>query len=141
MGQKDFPFAGQAYSTKHLNTRVISVCASATHAFSGDASLQTSLPVGLGIDGDALCGIDVRHHSRAAQDPAHPNLRQVHLIDAVLFNELAARYFKVPPGQRGKNITTRDLDLLALPVDSWLHIGESAVVKLTGLCNPCEQPN
>ena len=73
--------------------------------------------------------------------PTQPNLQQVHLIHAGLFGELAARCFKVPPGQRGKNITTRDLDLLALPVDSWLHIGESAMVKPTGLRNPCEEPS
>ena len=83
----------------------------------------------------------MKHRFRDAQNPTQPNQRRVHLIHAGLFGQFAARGFKVPPGQRGKNITTRDLDLLALPVDSWLHIGESTFVKPTGLRNPCKQPS
>jgi MOSC domain-containing protein YiiM len=39
--------------------------------------------------------------------------------------------------QMGENITTRDVDILALPVGSRLHIGETAIVEVTGLRNPC----
>jgi MOSC domain-containing protein YiiM len=39
----------------------------------------------------------------------------------------------------GENITTRGLDLLALPVGTILRLGFEAVVKVTGLRNPCKQ--
>jgi MOSC domain-containing protein YiiM len=39
----------------------------------------------------------------------------------------------------GENITTRGVDLLRLPVDTELRIGPSAIVRLTGLRNPCTQ--
>ena len=48
-------------------------------------------------------------------------------------------FASLQPGDIGENITTSGIDLLALPTDTVLHIGKSAVVKLTGLRNPCPQ--
>lgn len=42
-------------------------------------------------------------------------------------------------GDLGENITTLDLDVLSLPQDTRLQIGEEAVVRVTGLRNPCKQ--
>jgi MOSC domain-containing protein YiiM len=39
----------------------------------------------------------------------------------------------------GENITTRGIDLLALPAGTRLHLGDEAVVMVTGLRNPCIQ--
>ena len=39
----------------------------------------------------------------------------------------------------GENVTTSGLDLLALPVGTRLHLGDAAVVEVTGLRNPCAQ--
>ena len=39
----------------------------------------------------------------------------------------------------GENLTTRGLDLLALPRGTRLHLGELAVALVTGLRNPCAQ--
>jgi len=39
----------------------------------------------------------------------------------------------------GENITTRGIDLLQLPADAELQIGEHAVIRITGLRNPCSQ--
>jgi MOSC domain-containing protein YiiM len=36
-------------------------------------------------------------------------------------------------------VTTRGIDLLGLPAGTKLHLGESAVVQVTGLRNPCSQ--
>ena len=55
------------------------------------------------------------------------------------FDELSAKGFSVAPGEMGDNITTRGIDLLALPVGTRLHVGASAVVEVTGLRNPCVQ--
>ena len=41
----------------------------------------------------------------------------------------------------GENITTRGVDLLALPTGTRLHLGSDAIVELTGLRNPCGQLN
>ena len=70
-----------------------------------------------GVEGDAHCGVTVQHRSRVAQDPTQPNLRQVHLIQGELFEELGGRGFQLAPGQLGENICTRGIDLLGLPVD------------------------
>jgi len=39
----------------------------------------------------------------------------------------------------GENVTTTGVDLLALPTGTRLHLGEEAVVEVTGLRNPCRQ--
>jgi len=39
----------------------------------------------------------------------------------------------------GENITTRGVDLLALPRDTLMHIGDEVVIQITGLRNPCKQ--
>jgi hypothetical protein len=97
------------------------------------------LVAGLGVAGDIHAGATVRHRSRVARDPAQPNLRQVHLIQGELHDELVAAGFAVGPGAMGENITTRGIDLLALPRGSRLHVGEDAVIEVTGLRNPCAQ--
>jgi MOSC domain-containing protein YiiM len=124
-----------------MNPLVVSVSSSDTHGFSKQALACIQLLAGLGVEGDAHCGVTVKHRSRVARDPAQPNLRQVHLIHAELFDELRTQGFEVSPGQIGENITTCDIDLLSLPAGAELHIGPSAVVQVTGLRNPCEQLN
>ena len=86
-----------------------------------EASIR--LLAGLGVEGDAHLGETVKHRSRVKRDPSQPNLRQVHLIHAELHDELRARGFDVAPGQMGENITTRGVDLLALPTGTRLHLG------------------
>ena len=68
-----------------------------------------------------------------------PNLRQVHLIHAELHDELRLAGFDVAPGQMGENITTSGVDLLELASGTRLYLGDSAVVEVTGLRNPCAQ--
>jgi MOSC domain-containing protein YiiM len=63
----------------------------------------------------------------------------VHLIHAELLDELRGKGYDVAPGVLGENLTTRGVDLLALPVGTLLHLGDDAVVTLTGLRNPCYQ--
>jgi MOSC domain-containing protein YiiM len=97
------------------------------------------LVAGLGVQGDAHSGATVKHRSRVARDPTQPNLRQVHLIHAELITALVAQGHAVRPGSMGENITTQGIDLLGLPQDARLHIGAMAVVRVTGLRNPCGQ--
>ncbi len=118
---------------------VTAVSLSATHTLTKANRDSIRLMVGLGVQGDAHEGEKVKHRSRVARDPDQPNLRQVHLIQAELHDELGAIGFSVAAGQMGENITTRGLDLLGLPTGTHLHIGEQAVVEVTGLRNPCVQ--
>ena len=118
---------------------VLAVSRSATHTFSKDNHTSIRLLAGLGVEGDAHMGQTVKHRSRVAVDPTQPNLRQVHLIHAELHDELRSAGFSVMAGQMGENITTRGIDLLGLPTGTRLHIGQRAVVEVTGLRNPCLQ--
>jgi MOSC domain-containing protein YiiM len=109
------------------------------HHFSKTNSLSIRLLRGLGVDGDAHMGETVKHRSRVAKDPTQPNLRQVHLLHEELFDELQAKTFIVRPGEMGENVTTRGIDLLGLPTGTRLRLGETAIVEVTGLRNPCVQ--
>jgi MOSC domain-containing protein YiiM len=122
-----------------LSGAVVAVSRSARHTFSKPAALSIRLLAGHGVEGDAHAGVTVKHRSRVARDPSQPNLRQVHLIQAELFEALNARGFNVGPGDLGENVTTRGLDLLSLPRGARLHLGETAIVEVTGLRNPCIQ--
>jgi MOSC domain len=97
------------------------------------------LLAGRGVEGDAHSGATVKHRSRVARDSSQPNLRQVHLIHAELHDTLREQGFAVSTGQMGENVTTRGVDLLGLPTGARLHLGDTAIVEVTGLRNPCAQ--
>jgi MOSC domain-containing protein YiiM len=118
---------------------VASVSRSPTHSMSKPNVDGICLVAGLGVEGDAHQGVTVKHRSRVAKDPTTPNLRQVHLIHAELFDELGGRGFAVSPGLMGENVTTSGIDLLALPTGTRLRLGGEAVIEVTGLRNPCRQ--
>ncbi len=118
---------------------VRAVHASKLHSFSKFTEPAIRLIAGLGVEGDAHAGATVKHRSRVARDPHAPNLRQVHLLHAELFDELMTAGFAVWPGELGENITTHGVDLLGLPTRTRLHLGDDAIVELTGLRNPCSQ--
>ena len=118
---------------------VAAVHRSTSHSFAKFAEDSIALLTGLGVRGDAHSGATVKHRSRVARDPSQPNLRQVHLIHAELFDELMAAGFAVWPGDLGENVTTRGIDLLGLPAGTRLYLGGEAVVQVKGLRNPCSQ--
>lgn len=122
-----------------MNGRVIAVARDGTHNFSKNLCDEITLLAGLGVEGDAHQGVTVKHRSRVARDPSQPNLRQVHLMHGEFHDEVNAAGFAVKSGDLGENITTRGLDLLALPRGARLHVGAEAVVEVTGLRNPCVQ--
>jgi len=122
-----------------MNGVIEAVSRSDGHTFGKPNRDAIRLLAGLGVEGDAHLGVTVKHRSRVARDPTQPNLRQVHLIHAELHDELATAGFVVKPGEMGENVTTRGIDLLALPVGARLHLGDAAVVEVTGLRNPCAQ--
>lgn len=119
--------------------RVLAVARDGAHRFGKAVVPEIALRAGHGVEGDAHAGATVKHRSRVARDPTQPNLRQLHLIHAGLFDELASQGFAIAPGELGENVTTQGLDLLGLPRGTLLRLGASAVVEVTGLRNPCAQ--
>ena len=122
-----------------MEGRVVGVSRSPAHTMSKQAEPFIRLLEGLGVEGDAHAGEKVQHLYHIRKNPDAPNRCQVHLIQAELLDELRAAGFDLTPGQMGENITTRGVDLLALPTGTRLHLGASAVVEVTGLRNPCAQ--
>lgn len=118
---------------------VVAVARDAVHRFSKTVCETIVLVEGEGVMGDAHRGATVQHLSRIAVDPTQPNLRQLHLLQSELHHELARQGFTVNAGDMGENVLTQGIDLLGLPRGTRLAIGNTAVVKVTGLRNPCHQ--
>ena len=116
---------------------VAGVFVSGGHTFSKSERYSVTLLQGLGIEGDAHCGSTVQHLSDRKKNSTRSNLRQLHLIQSELIEELNATGFDVRPGDLGENITTGQIDLPALPQGTLLRIGDTAVVEITGLRTPC----
>lgn len=127
--------------TQPANAVVIGVAKDSTHRFSKVAGESIELVAGHGVVGDAHAGPTVKHRSRVAKDPTTPNLRQVHLIHRE-FHELAREHgYELGPGDLGENVLTSGVDLLDLPRGTLLRLGSDAIVRVTGLRNPCQQIN
>jgi MOSC domain-containing protein YiiM len=118
---------------------VVSVHVGGTHTFSKEPRQAIRLIEDWGVDGDSHAGTTDQHLYHIKKFGETPNLRQVHLIQSETLDEVGAKGHVVRPGELGENISTRNVDLLALPTGTRLRFGDAAVVELTGLRNPCVQ--
>lgn len=118
---------------------VVAVARDDAHRFSKPLREEITLIAGHGVEGDAHAGPTMIRRVRYKPTETLPNLRQVHLIQRELFDELSIDGFEVTPGDLGENITTTGVDLLALPRGTRIRLGDTAQVELTGLRNPCKQ--
>ena len=114
---------------------VIATSLATTHTFSKLPQRCLNLIAGHGIEGDAHAGPTTQHLYLKRKHPTQPNLTQVHLLHAELLDTLSLQ-----PGQLGENLTTRHLDLHALPTGTILQIG-TATLEITGYRTPCSQIN
>ena len=121
--------------------KVIAVASDKGHNFSKPVKDQITLIQGLGVEGDAHFGKTVQHLHDMRKNPNRPNLRQVHLMHAELFDALAAQDITVNSGEMGENIVTRGLDILSLPRGTLLRFSSGGEIEITGLRNPCTQLN
>ena len=96
---------------------------------------------GVGVEGDSHCGVTTQHRYLMKKDPGLPNLCQVHLLQSELYDDLAVKGFSATAGQLGENVTTRGIDLMALPLGALVSIGNTAVLEITGRRSPCNQIN
>lgn len=63
-----------------MKATVVAVSRSDIHTFGKPNEAQIMLIEDFGVEGDAHAGKKVKHRFLAKQDPARPNIRQVHLI-------------------------------------------------------------
>jgi MOSC domain-containing protein YiiM len=118
---------------------ILAISRAERHGFSKSPQPHLRLIAGEGIEGDAHRGTTTQHLYLKRKDPNLPNLCQVHLIGSELLEELATKGFALQPGELGENVLTTGIDLLTLPRGTLLHLGEEAIVKVTGLRTPCSQ--
>ena len=118
---------------------VVAVSKDEYHRFSKVPCTQITLIKGVGVRGDTHSGVTVQHLFAVEQDPRQPNLRQVHLLQQEFLDQARDQGYELTPGDLGENILTDDLDLVGLWQDTLLHIGSQAVVRVSGLRNPCAQ--
>jgi len=122
-----------------MEPTVIAVSRSASHTFSKPNREMIQLIAGLGVEGDAHSGKTIKHRFLVKKDATRPNIRQIHLIHAELFDEMSDKGYSIKPGELGENITTRGIDLLSLPTGAILNIGSDVAIEVTALRNPCKQ--
>ena len=122
-----------------MQPSVVAVSCSETHSFSKLNQKVIRCIKGFGVEGDAHAGKTVTHRYFVKKDPTRKNIRQVHLIQIELLEELNQAGFSVLPGQLGENITTRGIDLLTLPTGTTLEIGGDVVIEIRALRSPCKQ--
>jgi MOSC domain-containing protein YiiM len=118
---------------------ILSVSRSDMHGFAKQPHPRIRLIEGQGVEGDAHCGVNTQHLYLKRKNPLLPNLCQVHLFAAEMLDELASKGFALHPGELGENVLTQGIDLLALPEGTQLHLGEEAIVQITGLRTPCSK--
>src|SRR5689334_21244053 len=106
---------------------VVGVQISNKHVFSKASAAAIRLIENFGVEGDAHAGATDQHLFHIRRYGQQPNLRQVHLIQSELFDQVSLHGHTVRPGDLGENISTRNLDLLGLPAGARLWIGPAAV--------------
>jgi MOSC domain-containing protein YiiM len=109
------------------------------HAFSKQPQPHIRLLASHGVEHDAHSGRTTQHLYLKRKNPTSPNLAQVHLFASEMLADLALLGFPLQPGDIGENLLTRNIDLLALPLQTHLHIGPEAILEVTGLRTPCSQ--
>ncbi|MFC5929743.1 MOSC domain-containing protein [Cryobacterium melibiosiphilum] len=135
------PAAESPHATVVGHGSVVSVSRDDRHRFSKPAAGSIRLRAGFGVEGDVHAGATTQHRYLLKKDPTRPNLTQVHLIPAELFDDLRSAGFTVAAGELGENVTTRGLSLRTLPLGTRLHLGAGAIVEVTGLRSPCSLIN
>jgi MOSC domain-containing protein YiiM len=114
---------------------VVEVCKSSVKGVRKEPVGQCVVVEGYGLEGDSHASADTH--------------RQVCLLAQESIDEMVKRGFDVGPGSFAENVTTRGLDLLAIPVGARVRVGEvllevtqkgkechdgCAVYKQTGAC-------
>jgi len=82
-------------------------------------------------------GILIKNEGLAGDAHAGYAERQVSLLAEESIAVMTARGLKVGPGDFAENLTTRDIDLVSLPVGTRLKAGPEAVLRITCIGKEC----
>lgn len=123
-----------------ISGRVVAVCRNPEPGLPKPQVDAIHLLADLGVEGDYHAGKLVRHRYLAKKYPKRPNNRQVLIVDASAFAELAQQEITIGPGMMGENITVEGLAVMQLAEGTQLKIGD-ARVEITEVRTPCTQLN
>jgi len=102
--------------------RIVAVCGSAVKGQRKQPGLQGILRADHGLEGDAHAG-----------DP----IRQVSLLARESIDKMRAKGLEVGPGDFAENLTTEDIDLLALEPGHQLELEGGALLEVTRIGKEC----
>ena len=63
--------------------------------------------------------------------------RQISLLAAESINKMQGLGIEIGPGDFAENLTTQGIDLVSLPVGTYLYIGEQIILELTQIGKEC----
>jgi MOSC domain-containing protein YiiM len=101
-----------------VKPRIVSIQLCPGHREPMQTVPSATLITGLGLEGDK--------HASA------PSLRQVLLADKEALDAVG-----VTPGTIKENLTVEGLDVMRIPPGARLHIGDTVVLEITKVCEPC----
>jgi len=101
---------------------VVAVCLSPAKGMRKRNAGEGRLVIASGLEGDAHAG---------------PGDRQVSLLADESVEKMRSLGLDVGPGDFAENLTTRGLDLCALPVGTCLRVGEAALLRITRIGKEC----
>jgi len=104
-------------------TSVIAVCTSDKKGMKKTPVPEIYIKEEYGVDGDAHA--DCTTH------------RQVSLLAIESIDKMRSKGFDLQPGDFAENITTRGIDLAALPVGTRIMPGDEAVLEMTQIGKEC----
>jgi MOSC domain-containing protein YiiM len=102
---------------------VVAICISKEKGTRKDATVKGILKEGHGLVGDAHADYRTR--------------RQVSLLAVESINKMRELGFDVGPGDFAENITTKGLELTALPLGTRISVGRSTILEITQIGKEC----
>jgi MOSC domain-containing protein YiiM len=103
--------------------KIIAVCASEKKGTKKEAVEKGLLKEGFGLIGDAHADCRTR--------------RQVSLLAIESINKMRTLGFDVGPGDFAENLTCEGVELVSLPVGTWLSIGKEVILEVTQVGKEC----
>lgn len=82
-------------------------------------------------------GVLVENHGFEGDAHAGDWHRQISLLAQESIDTMVAKGLDVLAGDFAENITTKDIDLLGLPIGSVVHVGDEAVVEISQIGKVC----
>ena len=104
-------------------SRIIAVCKSKKKGTKKKPITEGLIRENFGLDGDG--------HANGATH------RQISLLAVESIRKMQNLGIEVGPGDFAENLTTQGIDLVSLPVGTYLYIGEQIILELTQIGKEC----